>query len=266
MLADFCFADLLLYVPDAATGSWLVVGQVRPATGQTIYHDRLGRRVGRPTTEVPLLREGARVRRHRARARSTSRAWPSRRSMLAIPVRVRRARSIAVLTREWSQPHRPPARRARAHLPVDLRTVRGDDRRGHRSRSHGARGRFQRRAACRRRRDGARRRRPGAVRLAERHVAPCTASASAPTPSGMRLAELGFNDGPVRQAFERRRAGHRGVRPDARRHAADPLPADPGRRRRSPAGCCCCATSPSCASATGCCCRRTPRSARSTTG
>ena len=30
----------------------------------------------------------------------------------------------------------------------------------------------------------------------------CTASASTPTRSGMRLAELGFNDGPVRQAFE----------------------------------------------------------------
>ena len=36
LLADLCFADLLLYVPTSA-GSWLVVGQVRPATGQTIY-------------------------------------------------------------------------------------------------------------------------------------------------------------------------------------------------------------------------------------
>ncbi len=36
MLADFCFADLLLYVPDR-DGRWLVVAQVRPATGQTLY-------------------------------------------------------------------------------------------------------------------------------------------------------------------------------------------------------------------------------------
>ena len=31
---------------------------------------------------------------------------------------------------------------------------------------------------------------------------------------GLRLAELGFNDGPVRRAYEPA-AGHRGVRPDA---------------------------------------------------
>ncbi len=37
MLADFCFADLLLYVP-TKDERWLIVGQVRPATGQTVYH------------------------------------------------------------------------------------------------------------------------------------------------------------------------------------------------------------------------------------
>ena len=37
MLADFCFADLLLYVP-TKDDRWLIVGQVRPATGQTVYH------------------------------------------------------------------------------------------------------------------------------------------------------------------------------------------------------------------------------------
>ena len=31
MLADFCFADLLLYVP-TKDDRWLIVGQVRPAT------------------------------------------------------------------------------------------------------------------------------------------------------------------------------------------------------------------------------------------
>src|SRR3954471_18356814 len=36
MLADFCFADLLLYLP-TRDGQWVVVAQVRPATGQTLY-------------------------------------------------------------------------------------------------------------------------------------------------------------------------------------------------------------------------------------
>ena len=36
-LADFCFADLLLYVP-TKDDRWLIVGQVRPSTGQTVYH------------------------------------------------------------------------------------------------------------------------------------------------------------------------------------------------------------------------------------
>ena len=36
MLADFCFADMLLYTP-SRDGRWLVVGQVRPVTSQTLY-------------------------------------------------------------------------------------------------------------------------------------------------------------------------------------------------------------------------------------
>jgi hypothetical protein len=37
MLADFCFADMLLYLPIGAD-SWLIAAQVRAATGQTLYH------------------------------------------------------------------------------------------------------------------------------------------------------------------------------------------------------------------------------------
>ena len=37
MLADFCFADLLLLAPEAAGDGWLVLGQIRPTTGQTMY-------------------------------------------------------------------------------------------------------------------------------------------------------------------------------------------------------------------------------------
>ena len=36
MLADFCFADVLLYTL-ARDGRWLVLGHVRPVTGQTLY-------------------------------------------------------------------------------------------------------------------------------------------------------------------------------------------------------------------------------------
>ena len=43
MLADFSFADLLLYVPVAtASGTnWLTASQVRAATGQTLYQSDL---------------------------------------------------------------------------------------------------------------------------------------------------------------------------------------------------------------------------------
>ena len=34
MLADFCFADMLLYLP-VSDGRWLISAQVRAATGQT---------------------------------------------------------------------------------------------------------------------------------------------------------------------------------------------------------------------------------------
>jgi two-component system, sensor histidine kinase PdtaS len=50
-LADLCFADLLLFVPVApvgdAPGQFVVVGQMRPTTSQTLYRDdQVGRLVG----------------------------------------------------------------------------------------------------------------------------------------------------------------------------------------------------------------------------
>ena len=36
MLADFCFADLLLYA-STDDGRWIVLAQVRPSTGPTLY-------------------------------------------------------------------------------------------------------------------------------------------------------------------------------------------------------------------------------------
>ena len=56
LLADFCFADLLLYAPvrAAATESFIILGQIRPATTQTVYRSDW---VGTVTTadERPLV-------------------------------------------------------------------------------------------------------------------------------------------------------------------------------------------------------------------
>ena len=41
LLADFCFADMLLYAPDRSGTSFIVLGQIRPATSQTVYKSDL---------------------------------------------------------------------------------------------------------------------------------------------------------------------------------------------------------------------------------
>jgi two-component sensor histidine kinase len=41
LLADFCFSDLLLFVPVADGGGFVIAGQIRPTTGQTLYRDDL---------------------------------------------------------------------------------------------------------------------------------------------------------------------------------------------------------------------------------
>lgn len=97
MLADFCFADLLLYLP-ASDGRWLTVGQIRPATGQTIYQtDWVGSWAN--DSERPVL----------SRAVETGSIvegdvevedLPDQTRMLAIPVRYS-GETIAVLTKEW---------------------------------------------------------------------------------------------------------------------------------------------------------------------
>ncbi|MGH9242832.1 MAG: sensor histidine kinase [Acidimicrobiales bacterium] len=99
MLADFCFADLLLFAPVRGSdgGRFVVLGQVRPTTGQTVYRKdwvgaifdesdrpavartfRLGEIIEGETT-VPPVRERVRV--------------------LGIPVRYQ-GEITAVLTRE----------------------------------------------------------------------------------------------------------------------------------------------------------------------
>src|SRR5689334_2073829 len=57
LLSDFCFADLLLFAPErglGATEAFVVLGQVRPATSQTVYRGDLIGTVDR-AAERPLV-------------------------------------------------------------------------------------------------------------------------------------------------------------------------------------------------------------------
>jgi two-component sensor histidine kinase len=97
ILSDLSFSDLLLFVPTTGAGvRFVVVGQVRPTTSQTLHlEDLLGREVG--DDERPLLArawalgsvvEGEMVAARNERAR-----------VVCIPVRLRGS-VIAVMTRE----------------------------------------------------------------------------------------------------------------------------------------------------------------------
>ena len=98
ILSDLSFSDLLLFVPiSAKRGSFVVVGQVRPTTSQTLHlEDLLGREVG--DNERPLLARacglGSVVEGEVPVAARSERA-----RVVCIPVRTR-GDVVAVLTRE----------------------------------------------------------------------------------------------------------------------------------------------------------------------
>jgi len=106
MLADFCFADLLLYVP-VVDSKWLVLGQVRAATGQTLYQsDWVGTFAS--DSEKPLLRDayvnGSIVEGEieaPQHVEDFSADYSSETRMMVIPVR-HQGEVIAVMTREWN--------------------------------------------------------------------------------------------------------------------------------------------------------------------
>jgi two-component sensor histidine kinase len=198
MLADLSFADLLLYVP-VEDGRWLVVAQVRPATGQTIHtSDWVGRWLddaARPLL-ARALRDGAIT---EGEIDAGDHPEPSR--MLAIPVRCG-GRPIAVLTREWStRSGRQPGELERTYLAIFQRFA-----------AMIAEGSFPfpgptgDSSAAPRVGDGvlvldedARVRYASPNAVSAMHRVGITANLV-----GETLAELGFNDSPVRQAFERR--------------------------------------------------------------
>ncbi len=198
MLADVCFADLLLYVP-VEGDNWLVLAQVRAATGQTLY---LADWVGSQTssTERPLL----------ATAMTTGvpcegeifiQGVVEDCRMMAIPVQFE-GEVIAVLTREWSQHMgRQPGELERTYLEIFERfaemIVRG---------AFPFVGRVADSSVAPRVGDGA------IVLDADarvRYASPNATSALhrvgiSANAVGQTLSELGVIDSSVRQAFERR--------------------------------------------------------------
>ena len=100
LLADFCFADLLLFAPtiDGSDGErFLVLGQIRPSTSQTVYRaDWIGTVVAEE--ERPLVSRAFRLG-EIIEGETTIAALKERVRTLCIPVRCR-GEVIGVLTRE----------------------------------------------------------------------------------------------------------------------------------------------------------------------
>jgi len=118
MLADFSFADLLLYLP-IRTGpatNWVIAAQVRAATGQTLHHlDLVGEKADddeRPLLAAALADGGIR----KGEIHIPGLSDPA--SMTAIPVRLG-DRTVAVLTRETSTvTSRRPGQLERTYLSI----------------------------------------------------------------------------------------------------------------------------------------------------
>ncbi len=97
MLSDLCFADLLLFVPVRDSEDFVVVGQVRPTTSQTLHPDDLvGHVIGNDEQTIVsrAWRLGAVV---EDEVRVTARSERAR--LVCIPVRCQGS-LVAVMTRE----------------------------------------------------------------------------------------------------------------------------------------------------------------------
>jgi hypothetical protein len=198
-LADLCFADLLLYVR-STDGRWVIVDQVRPATSQTMYvTDYIG--TWATPAGATMLNEVATLGETAERDIDVVGATGSTSTrMMAIPVR-RDGNVIAVLSKEWeARSGRPPGDLERAYKAIFDKFV---------AMIEMGTFPFQGRVA-----DSSAAPRVGDGLLAldasgtVTYVSPNANSALhrvgiQANPVGMRLAELGFHDGPVRQAFER---------------------------------------------------------------
>jgi two-component sensor histidine kinase len=200
-LADLCFADLLLYVR-SDEGKWLTVDQVRPATNQTIYAtDYVGSWANGDEAELieRAAETGQRV--EGAIENDSGGAEVNHARMLAMPVR-RDGKIIAVLSKEW----KVRAGRPLGELERNYSFIFEEFAQMIEVGTFPFAGRVADSSAAPRVGDGV-------LTLdatgTVTYVSPNANSALhrvgiQANPVGMRLAELGFHDGPVRQAFERR--------------------------------------------------------------
>lgn len=118
MLADFSFADLLLYVPVVSPSgtNWLTASQVRAATGQTLYQSDL---VGEyaDDTDRPFIAAAAQSGQIQ-KGEITLPYLSDPVNMTAIPV-MREGKAVAVLTREVSTVSgRRPGQLERTYLSI----------------------------------------------------------------------------------------------------------------------------------------------------
>jgi hypothetical protein len=202
-LSDLCFADLLLYV-ETGDGRWLIVDQVRPATNQTMYvTDYIGQYADTGDSAIisRAASDGSRYEGEIENLGGYGDDAGTTGRILAIPVR-RDGRIIAVLTKEWLvRLGRPLGELERNYAMVFDQFAMMIE-----AGLFPFPGRVADSSAAPRVGDGV-------LTLDETgavtYVSPNANSALhrvgiQASPVGMRLAELGFHDGPVRQAFERR--------------------------------------------------------------
>ena len=195
-LADLCFADLLLYVR-SSDDKWVVVDQVRPATNQTMYvRDYIG--TWATATGSDVLEQAARTESNVVADIAPAEGVNAR--MQAIPVR-HNGKVIAIMSKEWEvRSGRPLGDLERAYSSIFDKFVSMIE-----AGTFPFKGRVADSSAAPRIGDGV-------LMLdalgAVTYVSPNANSALhrvgiQANPVGMRLAELGFHDGPARQAFER---------------------------------------------------------------
>jgi len=197
LLADLSFADLLLYVP-TSDDRWIIIAQVRPATGRTIY---LTDYVGEYADDEVALLERARSSGGTCEGEITVEALVEPVNLLAVPIR-HHGEVIGVLGREWSN-------RAARQLGGLERTYLSIFERFAVMISEGTfpmEGLVDDSSAAPRVGDGvmvldddARVAYASPNAMSALHRVGITANVL-----GMRLAELGFNDSPARRAFELR--------------------------------------------------------------
>lgn len=115
MLADFCFADMLLYLP-TNDQQWIVAAQVRAATGQTLYETDLVGVIADSAKKIMIAQVLTTQKVVIGEINIVSQIDPV--SLMAIPVRCD-DRVVAVLTREWStRSGRKPGQLERMYLAI----------------------------------------------------------------------------------------------------------------------------------------------------